>query len=64
MYSTEKKDEGDTASVKSNESGTKKSAKKAKTLRVLDGKAGQALSILLGSVSIIENMKIYMKFPK
>lgn len=46
-------DEGDSASIKSNDSGQKKSARKVKQLRVIDPKAGQSLSILLGSVSIL-----------
>lgn len=46
---TEKVDEGDTASIKSNDS-SKKQPRKVKQLRVLDGKMAQSLSILLGSV--------------
>ncbi|XP_067949319.1 protein diaphanous homolog 2-like isoform X2 [Watersipora subatra] len=46
---TEKVEEGDASSVKNSE-GTKKPSKKNKQLRILDGKSGQGLSILLGSV--------------
>lgn len=46
----EKVDDGDTASIKSNDS-HKKASRKVKQLRVLDGKMAQSLSILLGSVS-------------
>ena len=49
----EKKDEADISSVQSKEGNTKKSSKKAKQLRVLDGKLAQSLSILLGSVRLL-----------
>jgi len=42
-------EDGSAESVKSSESSKK--SRKAKQLRVLDGKQGQSLSILLGSVS-------------
>ena len=45
-----KVDEGDASAAKGAE-GNKKSARKGRQLRVLDGKSGQSLSILLGSVS-------------